>query len=163
MCVGSGFVDLHSSPYICFPDTSYPHYTGQPEYLIGGAGIVGGWSKYPTNGYRLDLEGFDNQQFALLRIPAPDNDRRTQNTSAIIEQPRSLTVSRNTGSSVLVEAQGAEVQIFDLTGRVVERIARGETIEFSSCIHPAGVYFAVLSEEDTPLFIEKLVLLDGGR
>ncbi len=53
--------------------------------------------------------------------------------------------------------------VYDLSGRVVERIEQGETIEFSSCIHPAGVYFAVLSEEDTPLYIEKLVLLDGGR
>jgi hypothetical protein len=158
---GSG--GWYNAHYICFPDNTYPQYTGQPEFLIGGAGIVGGWSKYPTNGYRLDLEGFDNQQFALLRIPAPGNDRRTQNTSTVIEQTRSITVDRNTGSSVLVEAQGAEVQIFDLTGRVVERIAQGETIEFSSCLHPAGVYFAVLSEEDTPLFIEKLVLLDGGR
>lgn len=153
----------YNAPYICFPDTSYPHYTGQPEYLIGGTGIIGGWSKNPTNGYRLDLHDFDNQQFALIRIPAPGKDRGTPINSTRIDQTISLSVSRNTGSSVLVEAQGAEVQIFDLTGRVVERIARGETVEFSSCVHPAGVYFAVLSEEDTPLFIEKLVLLDGGR
>ncbi len=101
--------------------------------------------------------------FALIRIPAPAADRRTQNTSSVIEQTRSLTVSRNTGSSILVEAAGTEAMVYDLTGRVVERIAAGECLELSSYTHPAGVYFAVLSDENTPLFIEKLVLLDGGR
>ena len=86
-----------------------------------------------------------------------------RNTSMSIEQARSLSVSRNTGSSVLVEAQGAEARVFDLSGRVVERIACGEAVEFTSRAHPAGVYFAVLSVGNTPLFIEKLVLLDGGR
>ncbi len=138
---------------------------GEPELLIGDWIDVSGWYglKYDPQGYYLNPEGLSNMGFALIRIPAPGNDHRGMNTSAIVEQPRSLTVSRNTGPSVLVEAQGAAVQIFDLTGRVVERIAPGECIELSSCIHPAGVYFAVLSEEDTPLFIEKLVLLDGGR
>ena len=145
-------------------DSDYLGY-GPPEILIGegfeeATGFYGNRNNPP--GYYLHLISY-NLGFALIRIPAPGNYRLNQNTSTVIEQPRSLTVSRNTGSSVLVEAQGAEVQIFDLTGRVVERIAQGETIEFSSCVHPAGVYFAVLSEEDTPLYIEKLVLLDGGR
>jgi hypothetical protein len=152
---------------IVFPDTPEIDYLGygDPELLLGDWIDVSGCYglKYDPQGYYLNPEGLSNMGFALIRIPAPGNDYQGINTSAIIEQPRSLTVSRNTGSSVLVEAQGAEVQIFDLTGRVVERIAQGETIEFSSCLHPAGVYFAVLSEEDTPLFIEKLVLLDGGR
>ncbi|MFO7625708.1 MAG: hypothetical protein R6V62_00455, partial [Candidatus Fermentibacteraceae bacterium] len=130
------------------PESDYINY-GTPEVLIGNVSSLLGFHglKYSPPGYYLMfLDGFDNQEFALIRIPASGNDNRGRNTSAVIEQPRSLTVSRNTGSSVLVEAQGAEVQIFDLTGRVVERIARGETIEFSSCVHPAGVYFAVLSE-----------------
>lgn len=152
---------------IVFPDTPEIDYLGygDPELLIGDCIDVSGCYglKYDPKGYYLNPEGLSNMGFALIRIPAPGNDQRGMNTSAIVEQPRSLTVSRNTGPSLLVEAQGAEVQIFDLTGRVVERIARGEVIEFSSCVHPAGVYFAVLSEEDTPLFIEKLVLLDGGR
>ena len=148
---------------ICFPDTSYPHYTGEPEFLIGGEGIIGGWSKYPTNGYYLNVSALDSQHFSLIRIPAPGNDHRGLNTSTVIEETRSLSVSRNTGSSVLVEAQGAEARVFDLSGRVVERIACGEAVEFTSRAHPAGVYFAVLSVGNTPLFIEKLVLLGGGR
>jgi hypothetical protein len=150
---------------IIFADTDSDYFGyGPPEILVGdGFEASGGYGmKSDPQGYYLHLNSY-SLGFALIRIPAPGNDHRGVNTSAIVEQPRSLTVSRNTGSSVLVEAQGATVQIFDLTGRVVERIAQGETIEFSSCIHPAGVYFAVLSEEDTPLFIEKLVLLDGGR
>lgn len=131
--------------------------------MIGGEGIDGGWAKYPTNGYYLYMFGFEKQQFALVRIPAPATDRRAQNTSSVIEQTRSLTVNRNTGSSIMVEAVGTEAMVYDLTGRVVERIAAGECLELSSCSHPAGVYFAVLLDENTPLFIEKLVLLDGGR
>ncbi len=162
---GSGWA---ANDRIVFPNTLTTEYSGYgtPELLMGDWIDVSGFYglKYDPQGYYLNPEGLSNMGFALIRIPAPGNDHQGMNTSSVImEQTRSLSVSRNTGPSVLVEAQGAEVQIFDLTGRVVERIAQGECLELSSCFHPAGVYFAVLSEEDTPLFIEKLVLLDGGR
>lgn len=150
---------------IVFPDTDsdYQGY-GSPEILIGDGFDVDGCycSKNDPQGYYLHPQS-TNLGFALIRIPASGTDRQGQNSSAVVEQTISLTVSRNTGPSVLVQSQGADACIYDLTGRVVEKISRGETIEFSSCIHPAGVYFAVLSEENTPLYIEKLVLLDGGR
>jgi hypothetical protein len=156
-----------TSDCLMFPDISFLEYYdyGDPEVLLGDRVISmnGGWAghMYP-DGYYLYPEVM-NCSFALVRIPASGIDHQGGNTSTLVEQSRSLTVNRNTGPSVLVEAQGAEVQIFDLTGRVVDRIAPGECLELSSCVHPAGVYFAVLSEEDTPLYIEKLVLLDGGR